>query len=297
MGPCIYTPGENNAYIPLNHKDPETGERLSWQLTESDIAEQFSRLADVQIIMHNGSFDYQVIKCTTGVALHVDWDTMVGARLLNENERAGLKFQYVDKIDASIEKYSMNSFFANIEYAVVDPDIFALYAATDAYMTYKLYIYQKELFELPENARLYGLFKNVEMPIMLVAAEMELTGVEIDKDYATRLADYYHQRLDILENQISEELVKLEPKIEAWRDTPEAKFRPKKTKITKSGDEYTKSKNEQLANPPEITSPTQLAILIYDILKLPSVDKKTRRGTGEPILEKLADKFPLGKVI
>lgn len=36
MGPCLYTPGMKNAYIPLNHVNPETNERLEWQLTEKD---------------------------------------------------------------------------------------------------------------------------------------------------------------------------------------------------------------------------------------------------------------------
>ena len=31
MGPCIYTPGQKNAYIPVNHINPITRERLSWQ--------------------------------------------------------------------------------------------------------------------------------------------------------------------------------------------------------------------------------------------------------------------------
>lgn len=297
MGPCIYTPGQKNAYIPLNHINPETGKRLEWQLTEQDVKEQFERLAQTTIIMHNGSFDYQVIKCTCGVELHVDWDTMVGARLLDENERAGLKGQYVDKVDASIEKYSINSFFAYIEYAVVDPDVFALYAATDAYMTYKLYLYQKNIFELPENERLFKVFKDIEMPIMKVAAEMELTGVEIDQDYAKRLAEAHRTTLEIYNKQIDEELEKLRPTIEQWRMTPAAQYRPPKKKVTKSGETLDKSKSEQLADPPVITSNTQLAILMYDILRLPVTDKDSPRGTGESVLEALGDKFPLGEVI
>ena len=37
MGLCIYTNGMKNAYIPVNHVDQNTGERLEWQLTEEDI--------------------------------------------------------------------------------------------------------------------------------------------------------------------------------------------------------------------------------------------------------------------
>jgi hypothetical protein len=40
---------------------------------------------------------------------------MVAARLLNENERAGLKQQYIEKIDPSQEKYSIDHLFENVQ--------------------------------------------------------------------------------------------------------------------------------------------------------------------------------------
>lgn len=296
MGGCIYVPGQRNAYIPINHVDTDTRERLNWQLTEDDLREEFQRLEDnkTRIIMHNAPFDYQVIKCTCNIALSTYWDTLIGARILNENEKAGLKGQYIDKIDSSIEKYNIEDLFEGMEYAIFDPDLFALYAATDAYMTYKLYEWQKARFELPENSGIYNVFMNIEMRLLPVASEMELTGVCIDKAYATRLSKKYHEEAEELDVEINRELATLKPQIDAWRLTPEANKKPLNKKGTGEG----KSKAEQLDDPVSLSSPTQLAILIYDVLKLPSVDKKTPRGTGEDALKKLADKgFTLGKAI
>lgn len=299
MGGCIYVPGQRNAYIPINHVNVDTGERLSWQLTENDLKEEFQRLEDTKtkILMHNASFDYQVIKCTCGITLTVYWDTMLGARILDENERAGLKGQYIAKIDSSIEKYSIEGLFSGLEYAIFDPDLFALYAATDAYMTYKLYEWQKARFELPENSKIFYIFKEIEMPLLPVTAEMELSGVCIDQEYAKRLNKKYNDQLSQLDIELEKELKALSPKIQEWRLTPEAN--KKISKVAKDGTEsYGKSKSEQLEDPVNLGSPSQLAILIYDVLKLPSVDKKTPRGTGEDILKKLADKgFDLGKAI
>ena len=84
MGLCLYTPGMKNAYIPVNHINITTKERFDWQVTEQQINEQLQRLFDTKIIMHNGKFDYEVIKCTCNIALHIDWDTMIGAKVLNE---------------------------------------------------------------------------------------------------------------------------------------------------------------------------------------------------------------------
>lgn len=178
--------------------------------------------------------------------------------------------------------------FENIEYAVVDPSLFALYAATDAMMTYKLYKWQMKQFDLPGNERIKWLFHNVEMPVIKVAAEMELTGVEIDSDYAKRLSNKYHQKVDVVDKKIADQLRSIRPTIEKWRETPEAKFKPTSKKPNKNG-EYTlqKSKSEQLADPPQLTSPTQLAILLYDVFNTPVVDKKSPRGTGEDILTKI----------
>lgn len=296
MGPCIYTPGQKNAYIPINHVNPDTRERLDWQLSEQDIFEEFNRLDSTLIVMHNGKFDYQVIKCTTGKQLKVYWDTMLGTRILDENEKnAALKLQYIAKIDPTIEKYSIDHLFEKVEYAVVDPEVFALYAATDAFMTYKLYEWQKQQFEKPGHERLYKLFLEVEMPVMEVAAEMELTGICIDTDYASRLSKKYHDRLDRLNKEIDEELSKYDDKISEWRLTEEATYRPEKINKKTGEKTFGKSKSEQLESPVSLTSPTQLAILIYDVLKHPVVDVKTPRGTGEDILKKID--IPLSSLI
>jgi DNA polymerase-1 len=273
MGPCIYTDGMKNAYIPINHVNRNTGERLSWQLTEQDIYEEFSRLSNTNIIMHNGKFDYQVIKCTCNLPLKIYWDTMIAARILNENELANLKSQYISKIDSSIEKYSIEHLFQGLEYAIVDPEIFALYAATDAYMTYKLYKYQKQIFEKSEHTRLYDLFKNIEMKVLIPTAEMELNGVYIDKEYANRLSLKYHKELDVIKEKIDKELTTYAPLIEEWRQTESANFHP--IKINKKGEQKQgKSKNEQLEDPINLGSNTQLSILFHDILKIPPIYKK-----------------------
>ena len=284
MGPCLYTPGMKNAYIPMHHRDLVTGKELDNQITEEQFAEELRRLSNTKIIMHNGKFDYEVIKCTCGVELNIYWDTLIGSRILDENEkRAGLKYQYIDKIDSNQEKYDIEHLFEKQEYAIIDPDVFALYAATDSYMTYKLYEWQLNEFSKSENQRLYKLFMDIEMPIVTITAEMELTGVCLNIEYAKRLSNKYHKLVTEVDLQIEKELQKYKEKINQWRLTEEANYHPPK----KTGQGESKSKSEQLSDPPEVTSPLQLAILLYDVLKVSQVDKKSPRGTGEDILKKI----------
>ena len=288
MGACIYTPGQLSAYIPVHHTQPDTDILIENQLTESDIKEQFERLSNTKILMHNGKFDYEVIKCTCNCVLNIYWDTEIAARILDENELAGLKKQYILHIDSTQEKYDIEHLFQGIPYAYVKPEIFALYAATDAYITYRLYEWQKEQFNKPGNEKLFDLFMNVEMPVVPVCAEMELYGIEIDKEYAKRLSNKYHKKVDEVNAKIDTELSKYSDKISAWRLTKDANYKERNSKPNKSGEfTYKKSKNEQLENPPQLNSPTQLAILLYDILGTPAQDKKSPRGTGEEILQKI----------
>ena len=311
MGLCLYYMGGKQAYIPINHVNPETGIRLDWQLTEADCREQLQRIKDAGtfVIMHNGKFDYEVIKCTCDIEIEPDWDTMVGAHTINENERMGLKIQYIDKIDPTQAKYDIESLFI-VPYKYVDPDIFALYAATDSLMTYRLFEYQEPILLAPGNEKLYWLFTNIEMPIVKVAGDMELIGVCIDQDFGDRLKSKFNQNLADLDKKIECELVALQPTIKAWKLSPKAnertkQFQPKKTKMSqqkieeryplidkKTGLRYKEGKalSEQLGDPINLASPTQLAILFYDILGCPAVSKKSPRGTGKDELEAIAER-------
>jgi DNA polymerase-1 len=311
MGLCLYYEGGKQAYIPINHVNPETGERLNWQLTEADCREQLQRIKDAGtfVIMHNGKFDYEVIKCTCNIEIEPDWDTIIGAHTINESERMSLKWQYIDKIDPTQAKYDIESLFI-VPYKYVDPDIFALYAATDSMMTDKLYLYQEPILTAPGNERLYWLFKNIEMPIVKVTAEIELIGVCIDQEFGEKLRLKYNQLLEEIDTKIEQELTILQPKINAWKLSKQAnertkQFQPKKSKMSqekieeryplidqKTGLRYKVGKAliEQLGDPINLGSPTQLAILFYDILECPTVNKKSPRATGKEELEAIADR-------
>ena len=342
MGLCLYVPSEKQAYIPINHIDNSTGERLSWQCTEEDCREELQRIIDANVfcIFHNYKFDYEVIKCTCGIEVPCHWDTLIAAKLINENElSAGLKQLYIKYIDNSQEKYSIDHLFENVLYAQVDPEIFAMYAGTDSMMTYKLYLWQKPIMEEFEasnpDLNPYKLFRDVELPVIQVMAEMELNGIRFDIEYANRLRTKFENKLKLVDEKINIELATYKDKIEKWRLSVDANERnykrgkevqevngiiysyygPSKEgscwhKKLKTGDViisneeatklgffdndlFCKSKSEQLEDPIVLSSPTQLAILLYDILRVPVVDKETPRGTGEDILVALKDKYKL----
>jgi len=311
MGPCIYTYGMKNAYIPLNHVDPHSGERLKDQLSEDDIKQEFSRLENTKTVYHNAKFDYEVIKCTTGVDLKIYWDTLVAAKILDENEKSySLKDQYISKIDGSIEKYSIEHLFKDIDYAVVSPEVFALYAATDPFMTLKLYDWQWVQYNKAENRKLLDLLFRIEFPIISVAASMELTGIALDTSYCDRLSKKYNLLLEDCDKRIKSALKEYEPVIEEWKqkhklDRVYASANDRKDPIAvrkkypfddmDGKGPYRFFDVDIVENPLNTSSPSQLAVFLYDILKVGVIDPKTPRGTGEGILKQID--LPITKLI
>ena len=335
-GLCLYYPGGKQAYIPVNHRDPDTKVRLMNQCSEQDIKEELQRVKDANLpeIYHNGKFDYEVILCTAGIKMKPFWDTMTFYRLWDENDLAGLKYLYRTKINPGQEKYDIEKLFVNISYLDLPPELFALYAATDSYETDEVFIWEvMQMFDMTseelhaggfidesrlksEYKALFNLFYNVEVPITTITGDMELTGVAVDQKLGERLKVKYEANLAELDEKINTKLSVLNSKILDWRLSKEAneypkQFEPKKSKKSraqlaedypmideKTGKRYRVAKKclkDQLTDPLNLASSTQMAILFYDILGVESFDKKKPRGTGEEQLEIIKEKL-MGKV-
>lgn len=323
MGLCLYTPGQKQAYIPVNHRNFTVeydengkehiiiGELLPNQLTELQIGEQLKRLTRTFNIFHNAIFDIEVLEQTTGVRVHVDWDTQVAASLIDENELKALKMQYRMHIDKTQEKYDIGHLFQGFSYALFAPELFALYAATDSFITYRLYEeYQLPILLKPENKDLLDLLHEIEIPIIDVVVDMETTGVQVNTEYAAKMSELYHAKSDEWQKKIDAEVEVHQDLIDKWKLSPEANARqksyaPKKSKLTEEKiierypyvEEKTKKRfkwasktpAEQLSDPIDLNSSTQLAIFLYDILKAPSVSSEKPRGTDKNILDQLAE--------
>lgn len=331
-GLCLYYPGGKQAYIPINHRDPNTHVRLVQQCTEQDIREELQRVKDADLpeIYHNGKFDYEVILCTADIKMKPSWDTMTFYRLWDENDLAGLKYLYRSKVDPGQAKYDIEHLFVNISYLDLPPELFALYAATDSYETDEVFIWEAmQMFDMTseelhaggfidqtkikaEYKDLFNLFYNVEMPITTITGDMELTGVAVDQKLGARLKTKYTKDLEKLDAKIAEKFKSLDSKILDWRLSKEAneypkQFEPKKSKKTRAqineeyplvdeatGKHYKIAKNclkDQLSDPINLASSTQMAILFYNILGIEPFDKKKPRGTGEEQLEIIKDKL------
>ena len=278
VGISIYTPNEKPAYIPINHKSYITDTKVDNQLSVDVIQKHFQRLADSkpECIMFNAVFDIRFMRSNIHVNFECTWDCYLAARLLNENEPTNalkkLHQKYVLKGEGDAFKF--DEYFKGICFDLIPISTAYLYAAHDAIITYELYEYQKKWLRLDherEDMRnIAWVFFNIEMPCLSVVADMEDTGVAFDFEYADKLHEKYHAELQRTHDKVYEIIDKYADDIKAYK---------------------LKNINHKLSEPINIDSPTQIAIFLYDILKVGVIDEKAPRGTGESILAKINSEF------
>lgn len=286
VGLCIYTYNQKAAYVPINHISATTSKRVDKQLSEAQVASYLQRLNvnNTKIIMFNAKFDTRVIRHQLGVYLTPYWCGFIASKCLKNNELEGnLKYLWKKYCSDNKEEehFTFDKLFEGIKFNLIPINTAYLYAAKDAKMTMDLYDFQRPYLtetepkcieaDLQKVAKLY---REIELPIIPIVADIEDQGVELDCEFGRQLSEKYNERLREAEEAFQQELHNYQDQITSYLSThPQTK----------------------LENPINIASPTQLAELFYDVLQLPSVSRKTPRGTGEDILEKL--NHPLGKLV
>jgi len=205
VGLCLFTPYSRPVYIPVNHYDSITLQKIPNQVSIEKLSEKIQGFIDNQCfcIYHNAKFDVNVIDTNYGIRLPISWDTMIAAKVLNENDiSAALKYVYVKYIEPAQPTYNIANLFTENKTAPIDG--FALYSAIDPYDTYKLYLMQKKTLESPTMQKLYHLLVDLEFKITEIAAEMEQEGALFDKDLAEKYLDKYTKIVKEKQDKISE---------------------------------------------------------------------------------------------
>ncbi|MDR1730445.1 MAG: DNA polymerase I [Prevotellaceae bacterium] len=184
------------------------------------------------------------------------FDTMIAHYLIQPEFRHGMDYLaeiYLKYKTISYEELCGTKGKNQLSIRSVPLERLCEYAAEDADVTLKL----KNIFEkkLTEN-NLNTLFYDIEMPLMLVLAEMEHTGVRIDTGSLLQASNTISARIKTVEDEIYKMV----------------------------GFEF------------NISSPKQVGEVIFDRLKIVDKGKKTKTGqysTSENVLESLAGKHPV----
>lgn len=267
VGVCLYTPNEKTAYIPLEHINYITMQKEPNQLSATTVGAEMQRLSECsEIVEHNAKFDTRFMRHSLGVNLICTWDTYLASMLIDENlPTHALKPLHRDLVLGGVgDAFKYDELFKGVDYRYIPIKVAGLYAAHDPKITWELKEWQNEHIDDDERSVLM----NIEMPCVQVFADLEDTGIKFDFDYNNQLAEDYH----ILVEQSRDELYKF---LEPYSD-----------KI---------AHNQKLDNPVNLDSPSQLSVLIYEVLGVtPVTDKVTKQPiltTGSDILAQLDTEF------
>lgn len=267
VGVCLYTPGDKPAYVPMEHINYITLEKEPNQLPKEVVSREMSRLKDcAEIDEHNAKFDTRFMRHSLGVNIVCTHDTHLASMLIDENAPThALKPLHKDWVLGGVgDAFKYDDLFSGIDFRYVPIGVAGLYAAHDPKITYELAEWERE--HMDEES--LWVFHNIEMPCVQVLCDMEDTGIQLDFDYNAKLADKYEDMVARTREELDELIAPYELQIRQY---------PK------------------LDYPINYDSPSQLKVLLYEIMKIPPlIDKRTKEpiyGTGEEILSQLKTDF------
>jgi len=236
----------NAFYLPLAHRYLGVPEQLEFKA----VREKLKPILEDKSIKkcgHNIKYDL-IVMSNEGIALDgVDFDTMIASYLLNPSSRGhgldALTMEYFGHKNLTYKEMTGTA-SKEIGFDEVEVDCATEYAAEDSDMTWRL----KGKLQPQLKDSTLKLYKEIELPLLEVLAEIELNGVYVDRKHLKELS-----------SKIDKQLLHLEKDIYVLAD-----------------EEF------------NINSPKQLSVILFEKLKLPVVKKtKTGYSTDVSVLEQL----------
>jgi DNA polymerase-1 len=187
-------------YIPVGHQ-PGAGQQLPLDTVLEALRGPFTD-PNIQKIGHNLKYDFILLARAGLRAAPLSFDTMIAEWLTNPSSRnLGLKNLAWVRLDMRM---------TNIEeligkgknqktMAEVPIEAAAAYAASDAEVVFRLL---PQLQQEIEKCQAGWLFSQLEMPLVPVLAEMEMTGIRLDSGFLEQMAQELNDRLSAIEMQI-----------------------------------------------------------------------------------------------
>jgi DNA polymerase I len=179
----------------------------SGQLSRSYVLEYLRPLLEnpaMRKVGQNIKFDMQVLQCS-GIALQGVWfDTMLASYLMNPTRQGhGLDALSVEHLGHKMISYNevVGSGKSQINFSHVDIGVASRYACEDADATWLL---REKFAPQLQEKKLDGLFKDLEMPLVAILAEMENHGVLLDTQMLQQLSSDFSARMSALEERIFE---------------------------------------------------------------------------------------------
>lgn len=207
IGCCWGTDEDDLAYIPLGHK---TGDNLD----KAIVLEALRPILESDRypkVLQNAKFDRLILR-SQGIKLGgVVFDTMLASYVIDpegSHNLTALCKEYLEDRKLTAKSYKdlvpKGKNIADLAISIV-----ANYCGMDVYTTFLLVPKIREKLEeldaeKPPIESLKQLLLEVEQPLEPVLAQMEYTGIRIDKAYLEKLSQELEKKLEIIENEAHE---------------------------------------------------------------------------------------------
>jgi DNA polymerase-1 len=244
-------------YCPLGHNS-DADKNIPFDKAIKMLKELFEH-KELTVVGQNFKYDMNVVKkYSINFKTSIE-DTMLMSYVLNsggKHDLGTLASKFLDHEAISYEDV-VGKGKDQITFADVDMQKAVTYACEDSDLT--LLLYGKLKSKLLKDKRLYDVYRNIEIKLMLIIAEMEYLGVSIDNKELDKQSNNLKKRIDKIEKQI----------------------------YSISGREF------------NISSPKQIQEIFYDELKLPVLKKtpKGQPSTNEDVMTQLAENHELPSLI
>lgn len=250
VGICLSVKPCEAVYIPLKI----AGTELEPVEDIKELLIDFFEKRSGKLIGHNIKYDYKVMK-QWGVDIgSIYWDTMIAGWMIDSSSRVSM-----DHMAAKYLSYKTVHFEDIVKkgetFDSVPLEQALEYAAEDADITLRLF---KVTADLLNERGLSPLFFDVEMPLVKILGDMELEGIQLDKN-----------QLDLFHIELADSIKLLETSI-----------------FELAGKEF------------KIGSPKQLQEILFVDRKLTPIKKiKTGFSTDTKVLEQLASQDPIAEKV
>lgn len=258
VGLCIKGSNHEPSYVPVGHINNITEDFDINNVSKECMKENLLKLKGKKLVFHNSYFDLVVLYYQCGYIFTPWVDTLAISIYLDENESHSLKdlyTKYVLNQEGEVDKFG--ELFNGIPFCNIPANVACNYASNDVKMTQELWEFYKPFVtkgtkecEKYKLDRISDLIFNIEIPLQPYLAEMKIRGIEFDFKRAKELHDKYTK----------------------LRDEAQAKL------------------ESLISEPINSNSPTQVAELLFDRLKLK--DLSGHRRTGVDFLEKMNHPVP-----
>lgn len=256
VGISLAVNGRVGYYIPIGHRS-EAGQQLPWEMVKRALQPVLTN-ARISKVGHNVKFDFVVLARHGLRATPLTFDTMIAEWLINPASRnlglknlAWVRLDYrMTDIEELIGKGSKQISMADVPISQAAP-----YACDDAVVVLRL---MPQLQAEMEARNATKLFRELEMPLVEVLADMEMVGIALDVEFLARMSAELTERMSAIEGQIY----------------------------------------QAAGGPFNINSPQQLSEVLFERLKIPPPDRTQRTSTGfystaAGILESMSGKHPV----